>query len=122
MEPRVRSPDIRTIEHRECRTRGAYGPTPEDYGNFGRTLKAAPILVPGYDLPFQFEHWMSGTLQRGRSKDFKVFVGNRGSAKGQFSTVDDKFLPKREYVLATLIYTDTSGREQRYEAKLEERC
>ena len=106
----------------EKRTMGAYGPTSKDYGNFGRTLKAAPILVPGYDLPFQFEHWMSGTLTRGKSKSFKVFVGNRGSAKGQFSTVDDKFLPTTEYVLATLIYTDTSGKEQRFQTKLEERC
>jgi len=106
----------------EKRTMGAFGPTPDDYGDFGRSLAEAPILVPGYDLPFQFEHWMSGTLEPGETKDFKVFVGNRGSAKGQFSTVDDKFLPKDEYVLATLIYTDERGREQRYEAKLKERC
>ena len=40
-------------------TMGPYGPYRETYQGFGRTPKEAPIFVPGYDRPFEFEHWMS---------------------------------------------------------------
>ncbi|MHC4407911.1 MAG: hypothetical protein ACYS0E_01690 [Planctomycetota bacterium] len=103
-------------------TMGSYGPTRDTYVNFAPTLKEAPIFVPGYDLPLEFEHWMSGVLQKKASNDFKVFVGRRGSKRGAFSSSDDKFLPKGEYVKATLIYTDRNGKQKRFEAKLTERC
>ena len=65
---------------------------------------------------------MSGAMQRGVDNDFKVFVGNRGDRRGNFSCVDQKFLPADEHVQATLIYRDRDGHEQRYLAKLRERC
>lgn len=101
---------------------GPYGPTNDSYANFEPSIEKAPILVPGYDRPFQFQHWMSDQLKAGETKWFKVFVGNRGSRVGAFSSVDDKFLPPDEFVLATLIYRDGNGKEQRYQAKLTERC
>mgnify|MGYP001420635178 CR=1 FL=1 len=104
------------------KTFGVYGPERETYQNFAKSPKEAPILVPGYDRPFEFEHWMSGVFTRGKSTDFKVFVGNRGDRRGTFVCVDDKFLEPAEYVDATLIYADTSGKEQRYHVKLTERC
>ena len=103
-------------------TMGSYGPTGDSYVNFAPSIKTAPILVPGWDRPFQFEHWMSGTLQRGQPSHFMVFVGNRGSRTGAFTCVDDQFLPAGEYVLATLLYRDGRGKRQRYQAKLTSRC
>ena len=61
-------------------------------------------------------------MTRGQSNDFKVFVGNRGDRTGAFLCVDQKFLDKDEYVLATLLYLDADGKEQRYRVKLTERC
>jgi hypothetical protein len=103
-------------------TMGCYGPDGESYGNFTADPKTAPILVPGHDLPFQFETWMSGDLARGRENSFKVFVGNRGSVKGAFTTVDDKFLKPDEFVIATLIYKDQTGKEKNVRYELRERC
>ena len=101
-------------------TMGSYGPTSATYAQFTPTPHTAPILVPGHDRPLAFEHWMSGTLTRGKSTYFKVFVGNRGSRRGAFSSTDDKFLEKGEWVSATLLYTDVNGKRQRYAAKLAE--
>ena len=103
-------------------TMGCYGPDGESYGNFTADPKTAPILVPGHDLPFQFETWLSGELARGRENSFKVFVGNRGSVKGSFTTVDDKFLKSDEFVIATLIYKDQTGKEKNVRYELRERC
>lgn len=106
----------------EKKTMGLFGPRPELRANFSADRKKAPIVVPGYDRPFEFQHWMCGTLQRGRTTDFKVFIGNRGSKRGAFACVDQEFLPADEFPVATLIYTDASGKEQRHHVKLTERC
>jgi len=103
-------------------TMGCYGPSRDTYASFGASPKEAPILVPGTERPFQFEHWMSGTLKRGEENDFKVFMGNRGDRKGAFSCVDDKFLPAGEKVLAQLVCKDAAGKEQRLTWELKERC
>jgi hypothetical protein len=103
-------------------TMGCYGPDAESYGNFTADPKTAPILVPGHDLPFQFETWLSHDLARGTDNMFKVFVGNRGSVKGAFSTVDDKFLKPDEFVIATLYYKDQTGKERNVRYELRERC
>jgi hypothetical protein len=103
-------------------TMGLFGPTGDTYQPFGDSAENALVIVPGWDRPFEFEHWMSGTLERGKDTDFKVFLGNRGSKRGGFSCVDDKFLPKAEHVLATLLYTDGRGKQQRVQAKLTSRC
>ncbi len=101
---------------------GSYGPTRETYAQFAAVPAKAPIFVPGYDRPFQFEHWMSGELQRGQSTDFKVFVGNVGDRRGAFTTVDDKFLPAGEAPTATLLWTDADGKPQQTKWELAERC
>jgi hypothetical protein len=103
-------------------TFGGYGPTRDDYGRFAPTLEEAPIFVPGYDLPFQFERWYGDTLGRGERNVFKVFVGNRGLGRGTFTAVDDKFLPAGEYVIATLVYRDETGAEKDHASRLAERC
>ena len=103
-------------------TMGLYGPDSESYGAFATTLEDAPVFVPGYDRPFTFEHWYSGTLSRTSATEFKVFIGNRGSRTGAFCCVDDSFLPVGEYPVATLIYHDQTGKEHRHRVKLTERC
>ena len=65
---------------------------------------------------------MCNHLTRGRSNDFKVFVGNRGDRTGAFACVDQEFLAASEYVQATLIYRDTAGKERRSLVDLTKRC
>ncbi|MDA1263535.1 MAG: hypothetical protein O2816_00480 [Planctomycetota bacterium] len=103
-------------------SRGGYGPTRDTYASFGESAEAATIYVPGYDRPLEFEHWMSGTLLPRQTNTFKVFVGQRGSQRGAFSCGDEDFLPEGEHVLATLIYRDADGQEQRHVTKLQHRC
>jgi hypothetical protein len=103
-------------------TMGCYGPEGDTYAQFAASPAAAPIFVPGWDRPLQFEHWMSGRLRRGQDNDFKVFLGNRGDRTGAFTCVNDKFLASDEFVEATLLYVDRDGKQQRVLAKLRERC
>jgi hypothetical protein len=103
-------------------THGCYGPDGQSYGQFTADPATAPIVVPGHDLPFQFETWLSSTLVRGQENSFKVFVGNRGSVRGAFSSVDDKFLKPEEFVVATLLYKDRTGKEHSVRYELRERC
>jgi hypothetical protein len=103
-------------------TAGGYGPENGTYASFESTPQKAPIYVPGWDRPFEFEHWMSGTFKRGEETDFKVFVGNRGDRTGTFCSVDDRFLPATANPVATLIYTDAEGRERRTSWTLKKRC
>src|SRR5262245_28895073 len=85
---------------------GGYGSDPENYGNFSPSAGTAPVLVPGHDRPFQFQHWMSWTLRRDRDIDFKVFIDNLGLSTGTFSCGDDKLLPPDDYVVGTLLYKE----------------
>jgi hypothetical protein len=101
---------------------GGFGTDPESYGKFSGSFAAAPILVPGQDRPFQFQHWMSESLKRNEGNDFKVFLGNKGRGSGSFSAVDDKFLPRTDYVSATLVYQDAQGNKREVTYNLRERC
>jgi AhpC/TSA family len=106
----------------EKRTFGGYGSERKLYAQFANSPEDAPVYVPGYDRPFEFDQWMCGKLTRGKTTDFKVFIGNRGSNRGAFSAVDDRFMPVGEYVLATLHYVTTNGKKAKYQVKLTERC
>jgi len=101
---------------------GVYGPSLEEYANFSKSPSTAPVLIPGHDRPFQFEHWMSGALKRGTENDFNVFLGNIGSGRGTFCAVDNKFLPPKDYVVGTLVYRDGSGAEKQARFDLKHRC
>lgn len=103
-------------------TMGGFGPSRATYASFGASREDVTIYVPGYDRPLEFEHWISDKLRAGASNDFKVFLGARGSSRGAFSSGDQKLLPDEEYVIATLIYRDGNGKEQRVRAELRERC
>ncbi|MAG58696.1 MAG: hypothetical protein CMJ83_20600 [Planctomycetes bacterium] len=103
-------------------TMGPYGPYSKCYQPFATTPQDAPVFVPGFDRPFQFQHWMCDKLQRGNATEFKVFVGNRGSRPGSFFCVNDRFLGTKDSPEATLICTDLDGKPLRYHVKLTSRC
>ena len=103
-------------------TFGGYGPSREVYAPFGATPAKAPIFVPGYDRPLEFERWMATPLQRGGETDVRIFVGQRGDRTGAFSAVDDEFLPAGELLVATLRYRSSDGDERRARFELRQRC
>jgi hypothetical protein len=103
-------------------TMGPYGPTPEESVGFAKSLSAAPVMVPGLDRPFQFQPWLPEALKRGRENDFKVFMGNIGDGVGSFCSVDNKFLPADDFVVATLIYREQSGAQRQERFELKKRC
>jgi len=99
-----------------------YGPEADKYGKFATSPGKAPVYVLGHELPFQFQHWMSSKFTRGQDNDFKVFMGNLGEGQGAFCAVDQEFLPGNDYVVATLIYTTSSGAEKQERFNLKDRC
>jgi hypothetical protein len=103
-------------------TMGPYGPTPEECIGFAKSASTAPVLVPGLDHPFQFQPWMPEALKRGTENDFKVFMGNLGDGVGSFCSVDNKFLPADDFVVATLVYREESGAERQERFELKKRC
>ena len=108
--------------------RGGYATLPGPYTRFATTLKKAPVLWPGADGPFSFQEWIASPgrketeLTIGASDDMRVFLGQAGRGPNTFCAVSDTFLPKDVSVVATLIYTARSGKEQRVRSLLKERC
>ncbi|MBI3862845.1 MAG: hypothetical protein HY290_13225 [Planctomycetia bacterium] len=102
--------------------RGGYAPASGPYTQFAATPAEAPILWPGADGSFSFQFWMLDTLHVGGSEEVRVFLGHRGIGKNTFCAVPDTFLPKDIPVIATLIYRDKEGKEQRARSELRERC
>lgn len=103
-------------------TFGSYGPAHDTYAGFAADARTAPVFVPGYDRPFEFERWSPEPLRRGAITDFKVFLGNRGDRVGAFAAVDDEFLPEGEVVLAVLHYTTRAGKAATAHYELPQRC
>ena len=102
--------------------RGGYATDPGPYTQFAESREAAPVLWPGADGPFSFQFWTPDPLTIGREDDVRVFLGQRGHGPNTFCAVPDTFLPKDIPVLATLVFTDTNGKEQRARSELRERC
>jgi hypothetical protein len=102
---------------------GGYAEVPDKgYMRFARRALQAPIVWINGDGPFRFQRWYSGTLGIGQADDFKVFLGQQGVGTNSFSSFQCHALPANEHVLATLIYQDKEGKEQRVRCKLEQRC
>jgi len=101
-------------------TQGPFGRTA--YGTLAASIAAAPVFVPGDDLPLRFATWGARPLLRGESTDFRVLVGNQGSGAGTFSAMDITYLDDTALLFATLVYRDTAGREREYVTELRGRC
>jgi hypothetical protein len=102
--------------------RGGYAAKPGPYTEFATTPAAAPVMWPGADGPLGFQFWMVDPLPIGEAKDVRVFLGHQGCGRNTFCAVPDTFLPIKVPVLATLVYTDKNGKEQRARSELRERC
>ncbi|HYT92873.1 MAG TPA: hypothetical protein VEL76_29420 [Gemmataceae bacterium] len=102
--------------------RGGYAPEPGPYTQFAPTVAKAPVLWPGADGPLSFQFWQLSPLRVGQAEDVRVFLGHQGHGRNTFCALPDTFLPKEVPVLATLLYTDKDGKEQRARSELRERC
>jgi hypothetical protein len=102
--------------------KGGYASDVGPYTEFAPTPAAAPVLWPGADGPLGFQFWQLSPLPVGQATDVRVFLGHQGQGRNTFCAVPDTFLPKEILVLATLIYTDQAGKEQRARSELRERC
>lgn len=102
--------------------RGGYAREAGPYTQFAASPSKAPILWPCAEGPFSFQRWVREALTIGQDNDFRLFLGHRGRGKNTFCAVGQEFLPPDVPVLATLIYTDSNGKEQRLSNELRERC
>lgn len=102
---------------------GGYPEDPEaGYLRFTAQPQDAPMVWIHGDAPFRFQRWCGGKLPIGGSGDLKVFLGQPGRGPSTFAAAQEHFLPAREIVLATLVYRDALGKEQRVVCELAERC
>ena len=107
----------------DVRFGGGYPQDPKDgYLRFAPTRAAAPVVWVHGDAPFRFQRWYGRELAVGKTEDFKVFLGQPGRGPNTFFAASQHFLPKDEWVKATLIYTDTDGKERRVVCELKVRC
>jgi hypothetical protein len=102
--------------------RGGYAAEVGPYTQFATTPAKAPVLWPSADGRFSFQFWQLQPLHIGNAEDVRVFLGHQGYGRNTFCAVPDTFLPKEVPVRATLLYTDTDGKERRAQSELRERC
>ena len=72
--------------------------------------------------PFQFELSSGEALVRGDADTVQLLIGNVGSERGAFSTTSNDLLPKNDYVVVELVYTDKDNKQKSFLAELRERC
>lgn len=102
---------------------GGYADAAGPYTQFASSIAQAPILWFDASGKFGFQPWiMNRDLTIGSSVDVRVFLGHQGIGKNTFCAVSQEFLPRGVKVLATLVYTDSEGREQRQVNEFPERC
>lgn len=101
---------------------GGYAEDPGPYTQFATKPEEAPVLWPGAEGPLSFQRWQGGKLTIGASDDMRVFLGHQGHGPNTFCGLPQTFLPPDVPVLATVIYTDASGKERRAQSELKERC
>jgi hypothetical protein len=101
---------------------GPYGLDYEHRAKLAESPEKAPILVPGGAGPFQFELSSGEALVRGDADTVQLLIGNVGSERGAFSTTSNDLLPKNDYVVVELVYTDKDNKQKSFLAELRERC
>jgi hypothetical protein len=101
---------------------GGYAEDPGPYTLFADSAKDAPVLWPGAEGPLAFQRWTWKSLTIGEAGDVRVFLGHQGHGRNTFCGLSQVFLPPEAKVLATLIYTDSRGKERRVLSELKDRC
>jgi len=104
------------------RVGGGYAEDPGPYTVFAAKPADAPVLWPGADGQLAFQRWMWKTLNIGQAGDVRVFLGHQGHGRNTFCGLSQDFLPPKAKVLATLIYTDGQGKQNRVLCELPGRC
>jgi hypothetical protein len=107
----------------ELKLGGGYAPQGDSgYMRFAESASEAPLVWFNGDGPFRFQRWYSEKMQIGSEDDLKLFLGQEGIGKHTFCAFQGHVLPEGEAVLATLVYVDNNGKEQRQLYELKERC
>lgn len=102
---------------------GGYPEDPDGgYLRFAARPADAPLLWVNGDAPVRFQRWYGGRLPVGDAGDFKVFLGQPGVGRATFCAFKQHVLPEGEWVKATLVYRDGTGKERRLVCELKERC
>jgi hypothetical protein len=101
---------------------GGYASHSGPYTQFTTSPADAPIVWPGADAPLTFQFWELQPLVIGNAADVRVFLGHQGYGPATFCALPDTFLPPTVPVLATLVYTDKTGKERWAQSELRERC
>jgi hypothetical protein len=127
VEPRAAGTDLTVMLTVRWRGRFPFGGGyPEDpdpgYMRFAPSRAEAPVYWVNGDAPFRFQRWLGGTLPIGGEDDLKVFLGQPGVGRATFFAAKQHILPEKEFVKATLVYLDGTGKEQRLVCELRERC
>jgi hypothetical protein len=106
----------------QTEVQGGYPPTVGPYTRFTPTPADAPVMWPGTEGPLTFQFWELQPLPIGLSGDVRVFLGHQGNGRGTFCALPQTFLLPTVPVLATLVYTDKTGKERWAQSELRERC
>jgi hypothetical protein len=102
---------------------GGYPEDPDGgYMRFAATPADAPVLWVNGDAPLRFQRWYGGQLPVGGAGDVKVFLGQPAVGRSSFCAFKQHVLPDGEWVKATLVYRDGTGKERRLVCELKERC
>lgn len=105
------------------RMAGGYAPVGDaGYMRFAESASDAPLVWFNGDGPFRFQRWYSETMPIGGKGDLKLFLGQEGVGTHTFCAFTGHVLPDGEPVVATLVYVDQDGKEQRELYELAERC
>jgi hypothetical protein len=106
----------------QTEVQGGYPSAVGPYTRFAPAPADAPVMWPGAEGPLTFQFWELKPLAIGQPGDVRVFLGHQGNGPGTFFALPQTFLPPTVPVLATLIYTDKTGKERWAQSELRERC
>ncbi len=102
---------------------GGYPVDPDDgYMRFADSPEAAPVVWFNGDGPMRFQPWYDTELAIGGETTVKVFLGQEGVGASTFCAFQEYVLADGELVNATLIYTDTQGKQREATSHLDLRC
>lgn len=101
---------------------GGFDERPISTCQFTEKPADAPVYWLGGDAPLTVSRWGWDKLAIGQSHDIRTLLGYSGFGRGSFSALPQDYLPADLPILATLVYTDTAGKERRVQAELRERC
>jgi len=103
---------------------GGYGKDGTVLTSYAASIDKAPVLRPTPLGPLSFRSWEEKvTLPIGKARDIQFGVGNPGSGRDTFCSVDEHYLiPSKDVLVATLIARDRKGQEIRSRTEIKKHC